>query len=86
MERIQQTSATRPVLLVNQPEMKPVPVFQVIPTVQKPVNNLPFIESNTKEVEISHITDVNHSVEVDVIRNPQCKDILIQPPIAIREP
>lgn len=57
MERIQQTSASRPVLLVNQPEMNPVPVFQVIPTAQKPVNNLPFIEANTKEVEKSHITD-----------------------------
>lgn len=57
MERIQQTSASRPVLLVNQPEINPVPVFQVIPTAQKPVNNLPFIEANTKEVEMSHITD-----------------------------
>ena len=57
MERIQQTSASRPVLLVNQPEINPVPVFQVIPTAQKPVNNLPFIEANTKDVEMSHITD-----------------------------
>lgn len=57
MESIQQTSASRPVLLVNQPEINPVPVFQVIPTVQKPVNSLPFIEANTKEVEMNHITD-----------------------------
>lgn len=57
MESIQQTSASRPVLLVNQPEMNPVPVFKVIPTVQKPVNSLPFIEANTKEVEMNHITD-----------------------------
>lgn len=57
MERIQQTGASRPVLLVNQPEVNPVPVFKVIPTVQKPVNSLPFIEANTKEVEMNHITD-----------------------------
>ena len=57
METIQQSVASRPLVLVNQPEVNPVPVFQVIPTVKKPVNNLPFIEANTKEVEMSHITD-----------------------------
>ena len=57
MERIQQSSTPRPVMLVNQPEMNPVPAYQVIPTIQKPQNNLPFIEANTKEVELSHLTD-----------------------------
>ena len=57
MERIQQSSTPRPMVLVNQPEMNPVPAYQVIPTIQKPQNNLPFIEANTKEVELSHLTD-----------------------------
>ena len=57
MERTQLSSNPRPVLLVNQPEMNPVPAYQVIPTIQKPQNNLPFIEANTKEVELSHLTD-----------------------------
>lgn len=58
MERIQQTSNPRPVVLVNQPEQIIAPSYQVIPvTQQKPVNNLPFIEANTKEVEMEHLTE-----------------------------
>ena len=58
MERIQQTSTPRPVMLVNQPEQIIAPAYQVIPvTQQKPINNLPFIEANTKEVEMEHLTE-----------------------------
>ena len=57
MERIQQASTPGPMVLVNQPEINPTPAFQVIPITQKPVNNLPFIEANTKEVEMEHLTE-----------------------------
>ena len=41
--------------IVNRAEVNPMPAYQVV-TEQKPVNNLPFIEANTKEVDMSHLT------------------------------
>ena len=54
MERIQQSNVPAYMPFMNQTQV--VPVYQVIPQ-QKPSANLPFIEANTKEVEMSHITD-----------------------------
>lgn len=42
--------------IVSRTEMNPVPAYQVI-TEQKPINNLPFIEANTKEVEMAHLNE-----------------------------
>ena len=42
--------------IVNRTEVNPMPAYQVIPE-QKPQRNLPFIEANTKEVELSHLKD-----------------------------
>ena len=41
--------------IVNRAEVNPMPAYQVV-TEQKPINNLPFIEANTKEVDMGHLT------------------------------
>ena len=43
--------------IVSSTEVTPVQQNQVITIAQKPVNNLPFIEANTKEVGMEHLTE-----------------------------
>ena len=57
------------------PVVVPYLVPQAVPAPQKEVRNLPFIEANTKEVDMSHLTGVYYNGEIRSGKYDMCSGL-----------